>query len=826
MKNYFLVAMLVFSLMVSHTFCCAMAAESNADFTGAYEAYFDFLQDELEQIGKPLTELYSGLTSYVGAKPENYLNSEILYVTLLDLDNNGIPEMFYGKKVSRRDGSFVASGTVDFLYTYKNGQLVRLSEDTPVQHDWNYSNNTSVYTHKLEVTKDTAGRQFIHYVTRDRDDDYFYALNADGFNCALHMSCTFIPDFELTGAIHVESTTGKYIYSISSTGLWDDRKVVSGATYKETKERYTAGGVNTIILEKSIDTTIAEMKKYIPDYVENYYRAYNNPAAWAAPVVDEAIAAGVVPKELQTAYNRPITRAEFCALAVSYYEKVTNKSISKWTSFQDTDDQNVSKMAGLGVVTGVGNEKFDPYGTLTREQAATILARLSAALGNPIESATPTFADNTAVSVWAREAVGQMQATGIMGGVGGNRFDPQAPYTKEQSIITVKRMDSRLVPATGLTLVASESQLPIPVGSNAAAYITAGKGAKITPQFTPENTTNKTLTWTSSDDTVVSAGGIGIGAGTATLTATTENGVSANVVVAVRDNFVTDKLPLTVECIYKDYYGMAVIHAQDFVVDEALAADAQDAGSVQITSVETKTYSENILSTQKRYCDITITGKVSRIRDGIDTFDPYVKLILKDYDGNVLASKIRKAKGKKKGDEIELEFSRIEIPDQWGAYTIEFVSDEGKTAEDAVAQKPKIVVPDLPFALIGHTTVPSDSGSQKWKMIEVETMAIISIKVEMGDYDVKSGTYSANLICSGYCQYPYIEQTSAPDTVRWKILDSDGETVSSGSFYAPDLEYDKADNPQKVNFSGYKMNGWNIDKLKPGQTYTLVLTQK
>jgi hypothetical protein len=35
---------------------------------------------------------------------------------------------------------------------------------------------------------------------------------------------------------------------------------------------------------------------------------------------------------------------------------------------------------------------------------------------------------------------GQMQATGIMGGVGNNTFAPKDPYTREQSIITIMRL--------------------------------------------------------------------------------------------------------------------------------------------------------------------------------------------------------------------------------------------------------------------------------------------------------------------------------------------------------------------------------------------------
>lgn len=168
--------------------------------------------------------------------------------------------------------------------------------------------------------------------------------------------------------------------------------------------------------------------------------AANQPSSWAAEQVEAAIAAGLVPDALQSKYTQPATRAEFCALAVELYETVTGTEITERAAFTDTADENVEKMAGLGVVTGVGEGRFDPDGTLTREQAATMLSRLAAAMGRPLTAQAPTFADSAAVSTWAVDAVGQMQGSGIMGGVGDNAFDPQGSYSREQSMLTMLRL--------------------------------------------------------------------------------------------------------------------------------------------------------------------------------------------------------------------------------------------------------------------------------------------------------------------------------------------------------------------------------------------------
>ncbi len=168
--------------------------------------------------------------------------------------------------------------------------------------------------------------------------------------------------------------------------------------------------------------------------------AGDQPSNWAKAQVEEAVAAGIVPECLQSKYTQAATRAEFCALAVQLYETVTGSEITERATFSDTTDVNVQKMAGLGVVNGVGDGKFDPNGTLTREQAATILVRLADAMGHPLPQAGASFADNASIGSWARDAVGRVKAGGIMDGVGSNTFNPKAAYSREQSILTILRL--------------------------------------------------------------------------------------------------------------------------------------------------------------------------------------------------------------------------------------------------------------------------------------------------------------------------------------------------------------------------------------------------
>lgn len=172
----------------------------------------------------------------------------------------------------------------------------------------------------------------------------------------------------------------------------------------------------------------------------------SQPAAWAKPLVDQAAALGIVPASLQSGYDRPATRAQFCALADGLYTaaKGAPAPLDASITFRDTSDPAVLRMASAGVVNGTGEGQFSPNQALTREQAAAMLARLARALGIELPAGTSTFADSGSISPWAAPSVGMMQSSGIMSGTGGNLFSPQQSYSVEQSIVTCMRLYSQI----------------------------------------------------------------------------------------------------------------------------------------------------------------------------------------------------------------------------------------------------------------------------------------------------------------------------------------------------------------------------------------------
>lgn len=176
---------------------------------------------------------------------------------------------------------------------------------------------------------------------------------------------------------------------------------------------------------------------------------------WAYPEVTAAIEEDLVPSELQSLYLNNITRSEFCDLVVQAVSEVTGKSIQDlvkektgkdyyaWIReypFNDTTNGNVIAAYALGIVQGRGGVSFDPYATITRQEAAAFLTRAAKVLGMDVSNASAApFADSDAVGVWFKDAVNFVHQINVMSGSGGS-FLPTGTYTREQSYITIYRL--------------------------------------------------------------------------------------------------------------------------------------------------------------------------------------------------------------------------------------------------------------------------------------------------------------------------------------------------------------------------------------------------
>lgn len=201
---------------------------------------------------------------------------------------------------------------------------------------------------------------------------------------------------------------------------------------------------------------------------------------WAAEDIITAISMGYLDDDpdvfgyqpavtdlLGSDYTRAITRGQFAALAIRYYETlmgdITGKNYTIPVNSDDdvfadsTGDENMAKAYTLGILGGYNSAPdrsgvyVGPNDLITREQAATMLTRLMECLIDDFDSVGRTgwtvwYADSLpftdSISDWAYDGVRAVYGVGAMTGTTGTTFSPKSNYTIEQSIVTIMRIDN------------------------------------------------------------------------------------------------------------------------------------------------------------------------------------------------------------------------------------------------------------------------------------------------------------------------------------------------------------------------------------------------
>lgn len=111
---------------------------------------------------------------------------------------------------------------------------------------------------------------------------------------------------------------------------------------------------------------------------------------------------------------------------------VTSSSFSDMSGYSSYAG-SVGLMTNLGIINGVGNNKFNPTGTVTRGEWITMLYR---AAGSPAVYSSANFTD---VPSWCKDAVQWAVQNGITDGIGNNKFGPDMTLDRMQIVTFMYR---------------------------------------------------------------------------------------------------------------------------------------------------------------------------------------------------------------------------------------------------------------------------------------------------------------------------------------------------------------------------------------------------
>lgn len=178
------------------------------------------------------------------------------------------------------------------------------------------------------------------------------------------------------------------------------------------------------------------------------------PSSWAKAEIDKAKEINILPERLMGDYRNNITREEFSEVVVNLYEALSGKTaeLKGDNPFSDTQNTKVRIANNLGIVKGIGGDRFAPDYAITRQELSVMLYRtLKAAKPeyNYSYSYGFIFSDDDEISSWAREAVGYLYGIGVTNGIGDNLFGPLGNTTREEAIVLAKRMYDKVSVSKG-----------------------------------------------------------------------------------------------------------------------------------------------------------------------------------------------------------------------------------------------------------------------------------------------------------------------------------------------------------------------------------------
>ncbi|MFD2328948.1 S-layer homology domain-containing protein [Cohnella sp. GCM10020058] len=173
---------------------------------------------------------------------------------------------------------------------------------------------------------------------------------------------------------------------------------------------------------------LLEYRKQFADMIGN----------WANDYVRKLAAKHIVTGVSDTSYapSLSVTRADFATIIVRALGYDQPQGTSKFTDVSASAYYAgfVSKAAELGLIQGDG-ARFRPQDKISREEAIVILVRAyestSKTTVSPSASTQP-FADLNKAAPWASASIGKGQALGLIGGKGGNLFDPKGQLTRAE----------------------------------------------------------------------------------------------------------------------------------------------------------------------------------------------------------------------------------------------------------------------------------------------------------------------------------------------------------------------------------------------------------
>jgi len=170
---------------------------------------------------------------------------------------------------------------------------------------------------------------------------------------------------------------------------------------------------------------------------------------WAKGAIEALASRGVIAGVSETSFNPSanIKRADFIALLVRALElEDSGEAVTMFDDVKETDYfyREVKVAKQLGIASGVGGNRFDPNGSITRQDMMVLADRALAAAGKalPAGDGLDRFPDAGDAAAYARASAGKLVAAGIVSGMDG-KLAPREHLTRAQAAVILYQLWKR-----------------------------------------------------------------------------------------------------------------------------------------------------------------------------------------------------------------------------------------------------------------------------------------------------------------------------------------------------------------------------------------------
>jgi len=231
---------------------------------------------------------------------------------------------------------------------------------------------------------------------------------------------------------------GVYRYN-ESAGTWE---YVRGVVHQIDASTFTIG--------------VKQAGKY---RIKEYAKTYEDTShiyAKARYAIEVLTARHIVQGTSETLFSpaRLVTRAEFSSIIVSALglDQLTAQGGAPGSAYADVAADawyypSIKTLRQLHIINGFGDGNFRPNDPVTREQMVVIAMNALQALKWMPESsggAGEKFADDEAISGWAKDAVNQARGMNLVSGSGQNRFVPKQSSNRADTAVFIWNMLQQL----------------------------------------------------------------------------------------------------------------------------------------------------------------------------------------------------------------------------------------------------------------------------------------------------------------------------------------------------------------------------------------------